>query len=441
MALTKKEKDCLNYVQSKFYPNLAELTSNFKRPAQKFIKQMVYGIIKSKCAIVNRVAKEQKESISVKKTCDRLYRNLKRKFLHSGIMDNLLFKNLQRIAKHSPIFIDISDINKNSANKMEGLARVWDGSKNEINKGYFTLQATSCDVSDQNRYRLLYSELFSIKAENTSENEKIINLLRKITIGSQNRGIIVGDRGLDRIRLLNFLLENNIAFILRGDERHLLYKGKSRSYYEIAEDIELNHEVISKGKKFKAGSVKVGIKLPNPPSRKHQRKRIKYFNFVVAKEVLNKQEKKSKQRGYIYYLVNLKGDYSKEKILEMTVRYYGMRWSIEDAHREIKQDLKWEKMQLLTYESLKNMNALVWLAASFIYNKVGRMTLYLVKKIPHRMLYRNKAKELAKNLQYRLTDVVSYLFGFFNLNPRKKYAGIFQKYNKKCQQLTMESIL
>ena len=86
------------------------------------------------------------------------------------------------------------------------------------------------------------------------------------------------------------------------------------------------------------------------------------------------------------------------------------------------------------------MNALVWLAASFIYNEVSKMTLYLVRKMHHKMLYRNKIKELKKNLSYRLTNVVSYLFGLFTLNPLKKYSGVHAKYNKKDIQLTLEAL-
>jgi len=433
---SKNEKDCLNYIQQRYYPTLSRLTLNFKRPVQKFVKQMVYGIISSRSSIVQRVAKEQKEKISLKKTCDRLYRNLKRSPLYSRLMTNHLLLNSRSIKRYSPIFIDLSDISKETASKMKGLSQVWDGSEGEWNKGYFTLQASTCDLDKRKKLQLLYSELFSIKEECTSENEKIMQLLREIAVISGNKGIIVGDRGLDRIRLLNYMLENKMKFIIRGKKRNLIYRGKSSSYYEISKDMDLRYKVVSKQRKFRVGVTRVGIKLPNPPSRKYARKRKRYFYFVAAKEELKNGEK-----GYIYYLCNIKDEVSEQKLAKMAVNYYGMRWSIEEVHRQIKEDLEWESMQLLTYESLKNMNALVWLAASFIYNEVGKMVNYLVKKLPGRMLYRNKVKELFKNLAYRLTDVVSYLFRLFAVRPRKKYGGYYQKYNKKRQQLTMESIL
>ena len=121
----------------------------------------------------------------------------------------------------------------------------------------------------------------------------------------------------------------------------------------------------------------------------------------------------------------------------MAVQYYGMRWSIEEIHRQIKQCFGWEKIQLLKYTSLKNMNALLWIAVSFIYNKVSKIAIYLVKHVRNKMIYRCFNKEIKKNLSYRLTNVVSYLFGLFKLRSRKRYKGKAKKYYLEKQQLVM----
>jgi len=138
------------------------------------------------------------------------------------------------------------------------------------------------------------------------------------------------------------------------------------SYYEIAKELDLKFEVISKGRTFKVGISKVGFTLPNPPSQKYNRKRTTELYFVVSKE---------RGKGFTYYLCSFEKDYSEDKLVDLVVKYYGMRWGIEEIHEHIKDNFNWEKMQLLTYESLKNMNALVWLAASFIYNEVSKITL------------------------------------------------------------------
>ena len=430
MKRSKNEKNCLNYIQQYFYPNVDHLTHDLSLPVQKFVSQMLYGIINSKSSIVQQVAGVQNETIGLKKTCERLYNNLKREFLHSKLMLNNLIINTDKINESTPIFLDLSDINKEGATAMKGLAKVWDGSEGKMNPGYFTLQASTCDLDNTRRLKLLYSELFSIKEEETSENEKIINLISEISILSKNKGVFVGDRGFDRGKLITFMIENNFDFIFRGDKRHLIYNDKSMSYYEIAKELDLKFEVISKGRTFKVGISKVGFTLPNPPSQKYNRKRTTELYFVVSKE---------RGKGFTYYLCSFEKDYSEDKLVDLVVKYYGMRWGIEEIHEHIKDNFNWEKMQLLTYKSLKNMNALVWLAASFIYNEVSKITLYLVKRMPHKMLWRKNAKELFKNLIYRLTTVTSYLFGHFAVNPLKKYSSIYGKYYKNNLQITLEA--
>ncbi len=57
------------------------------------------------------------------------------------------------------------------------------------------------------------------------------------------------------------------------------------------------------------------------------------------------------------------------------------------------------------------------------------------KRLPERMLYRNLKKEINKNLYYRLTDTVSYLFGRFRLRTKQKYKGMHAEYIRKNSQL------
>jgi len=57
-----------------------------------------------------------------------------------------------------------------------------------------------------------------------------------------------------------------------------------------------------------------------------------------------------------------------------------------------------------------------------------------LKKIPERMLYKNYKKEFSKNLYYRITDTVCYLFTLFKLKITKKYKGKYKKYCLKKQQ-------
>lgn len=428
MNQRKQDKKAMNYVQSIFYPDVEKLVSDFTLPVQKFMQQMIYGIIRSRSVIAQQTALALDEAISLKKTCDRIYTNLKRPFLYSKLMLSHMNKVAQKITDETPIIMDMSDIYKPNATKMAGLDKVWDGSEHKSNPGYYTFQASLCDPANPKSMTLYYSDLFSLEEEVVFENEKILEFIHQSTILTGNKGIFVGDRGMDRENLLTDMIENDNSFIIRGDERHLQFKGIMMSYRDIAEQMDLSYEVISKNRTFKTNIVEVGYKLPNPPERKHQRKRIAKLYLVVARE---------EGKGFVYYLCRFRKPYSLEKMLHMAVQYYGMRWSIEEIHRQIKQSFGWEKIQLLNYTSLKNMNALLWIAASFIYNEVSKIALYLVKNIRNKMIYRNFNKEIKKNLSYRLTYIVSYLFGLFRIKPRKRYKGKAKKYFLIKQQLVL----
>jgi len=149
--------------------------------------------------------------------------------------------------------------------------------------------------------------------------------------------------------------------------------------------------------------------LPNDESRWHLKKMKANLHLVVAKE---------EGHGYVYYLCRFRNSYTEAEMVNLAVRYYGLRWSIEEVHRQMKQDFNWEKIQLMHYYSMKNMNALLWLAASFIYNKVRRISSYLITRFSQRLLYRQLSRDLNKNLIYRLTALVSHLFGLFKLKKK-----------------------
>ena len=78
------------------------------------------------------------------------------------------------------MIIDISEIQKEYAEKMAGLAKVHDGSKKKEGTGYWL-----CDVTGVDEGGLLivpaYSELYSLKEECTSENMKILDAIVQVS--------------------------------------------------------------------------------------------------------------------------------------------------------------------------------------------------------------------------------------------------------------------
>ena len=65
-------------LQVKLHQFLNIFRYGFSLPEYKFIVDIVLGILKSRSIICNRIAQELAESITKKKTCERLSRNLSR---------------------------------------------------------------------------------------------------------------------------------------------------------------------------------------------------------------------------------------------------------------------------------------------------------------------------------------------------------------------------
>lgn len=128
------------------------------------------------------------------------------------------------------VIFDLSDLCKDYAEQMEGLAKVYDGSTKELGMGYWLCNVTVVD-DDAKTVLPIYSELFSHEAEVTSENEKILNAANAVVPACAKEAICIFDRGGDRETLLATHLAAERQFIVRqSGERHLFYQGHKRSF-------------------------------------------------------------------------------------------------------------------------------------------------------------------------------------------------------------------
>ncbi|HDY87188.1 MAG TPA: hypothetical protein ENH82_03615 [bacterium] len=75
--------------------------------------------------------------------------------------------------------------------------------------------------------------------------------------------------------------------------------------------------------------------------------------------------------------------------METAMEAYGLRWRVEEYHRQIKQDYKLERICLRKYQAIKNMGAIVMLAASFCARLPKNLVIKLLvlsNQLPHRRL-------------------------------------------------------
>ena len=95
--------------------------------AQRFVSEMIYGIQASQSVMLTKIARVLEENISLKKTHERLSRNLGMYELEKTLLQNLLSLAKKHVGKDTLLVLDPSDLSKKYAEKMEHLCRVRDG--------------------------------------------------------------------------------------------------------------------------------------------------------------------------------------------------------------------------------------------------------------------------------------------------------------------------
>lgn len=406
--MTDTQKQTRSLVQEKLSNFIKKITTGVNRPVAKFIRDMVSGICSSATPSVHGIAQHIQDRISTKKTSERLYRNLGRKGLFLFLIDALMDIVCPKLKDDSIIIVDESDIEKPYAKKMEGCKLVRNGSKGTETMGYNLLNIVAC-LDDGNGYRLLpiSSDLISTEIELDSTKEIMFDRLNDILIKSNGRGVFVFDRGYDDRKIIDYLVDNGASFVIRGvGKRNILEDTTEVNFKKALKSLELIYELpgYKPGEKLRCGTRRIGVRTSGHPSGK--------ASSVEVSLVVGRRFKNGRQIGDDFYLICDFADpnLSEREIIQRAINAYNKRWRIEEVHRQMKQDLQWEKMLVRSYDKLKNLNMLMTLALYFIYSCRD-----LIEKIavayPKLVCFRKKEwSMLYKFSYYRLSKVSKLIF-------------------------------
>jgi hypothetical protein len=117
-----------------------KLSAGLSKPARRFVSEVLYGIAARGSVRLSEIGRALEERIALIKTEARLSRNLGRAELRELLGAAVLREGSARIGGRTLLVLDISDIAKPYARKMEYLARVRDGSTGDIADGYWLCQ-------------------------------------------------------------------------------------------------------------------------------------------------------------------------------------------------------------------------------------------------------------------------------------------------------------
>ena len=344
-----------NKLRSKITKFSGILSQDLDKTAGRFVREAVYGIIASQSVMLTEMGRQLESHISLKKIEERFSRQLIKPGIWDCLHQRILSLASIRVKDRTLLILDLSDLKKKYAEKMEYMATVRDGSDGgELVDGYWTNQVIASEVGS-NEITPLYFSLYSQASPDfRGENDEILKAMDQVGTAVKNRGIWVIDRGGDRDALYEPLLQNQRDFIIRMvGSRDVIHEGKKVRSLWLAYACRLPYErnivkiIHGREVQFNLRFGFVPVQLPEMDAP---------LNMIVVKGFGVKP---------MMLLTTLQIG-SKEKDLWFIVQAYMKRWSIEETIRFIKQTYDLENIRVLKYVRLQNMMGLLLAVFYFV---------------------------------------------------------------------------
>jgi hypothetical protein len=368
------------YIQDTIRNKSRSVLKDLSVPQQKAVNEMVRGLFTAGEPILRHLA--QDETKSVKKQAEKYSHHLGNMSLQSKV-EALTLKEAQcSIHKTTIIAYDLTDVNKELAEKMEKLSKVWDGSQKKVAPGFLVHGVGINNV-------LVKLEVHDSDAHTTNQIRR--NIIEILSKKFQGRGIWVFDRGNDDKQFFKFLRqEAKVSFIARLKE---------------------NRQVV-----LKESGVKIQVKDLEPG--KYQVYLMQKFNVKVDESAVYTLviSKHLEECEPIRLLHNLHFNFSPKKIVTM----YLERWGVENMFKRVKEKFGLEKIRVLKYQKFVTLIALIQLVvllSTVIFSRIQQSTHLLITGVL--LYYRNflKLKSLSFNLESFISFLKSSLKPFCFRNP------------------------
>jgi len=339
-----------------------ELSVGWPKVARRFLSEAIYGIQARQSVHLTEIARALREKIPLKKTQYRLSRQLGREDIERRVLNGICQMGAQRVEKKTLLIIDLSDIRKKYARKMEHLACVRDGSEKTLVNGYWTISVIGADVGKTSLVPL-YGSLYSQNSPDfRSENLEIRRAINKVSQATEKKGIWVMDRGGDREYLFDHMLNNQLSFLVRLKKtRDLIYRGRAHPVLELALTCPLPYaERIVKQEKGKETiyDLQFGARFVKLPGR------LEPLTLVIVRGLGQEP---------MMLLTDLRVTKSRKSLWRI-IESYLTRWRIEETIRFMKQSYQVEDIRLLTYQRLQNMMAILTAVSYFAMVYLGLRT-------------------------------------------------------------------
>jgi hypothetical protein len=316
-------------------------------PDKKFLRESLIGLLRCGKPLVCQMARHlPNQKTKFLSRLDRLDSHL----VKNNDFDNKIKSELPEIwlpffKDQTPVILDLSDIAKPFAKKMDYLATVRDGSTGKLVNGYWLVEIYA-SLSHKNPVPVLLEPFSHEEPESPGQNPVVIQAVHKIFELTGKRGVLLADRGFDGLTMFEDWLENRYNFVVRlVGNRHLrpVYAGSEqhtpiRADY-LAEQIPTVYrfdKIVKRRGKKKVRITQIGFAKVKLPSRDEQ------LTMIVCR--LSGRDKP------MMLLTNLsvEGARDAKRVLGLYIR----RWECEEAIRFLKSQVSLEKIRTFSWTAI-----------------------------------------------------------------------------------------
>ena len=358
--------DCVIGRSRKF---LNGLLGGADKRRRQVIPELVQGILKSGSLVLSRISREM---IRGEKTLEGLEKHFSVQLasLHwkdGGLRRRMLQTASAYVEVDTLIAVDLSDIAKPRARKMEGLGYVWDGSEGEVSRGYWTFEAYARRGKGKIIPVLNFAYSLDLPPGRISEVGMVEGAFREMTQVLGERGVYLMDRGFDGVELMSRLEPLKARFVLRlrGDRIVFNEEGEALgSEEELARRTPCPHTcwLPRKG---------IPIRVGYHPVRLHGLKRPYWLVVAWFPDA----------ETPVMFLTTepVRSELDAAKI----AGWYSARWVVEEAIRVLKQELGLESPRVHSFRAIERLTQLAYLAMLLVTTLLDlpEKTLYRLKRL------------------------------------------------------------
>lgn len=323
---------------------------------QKFVPQLINGMIRAGGLVVTEIARElQEPTEAMEAVWQRLRRHLRSaewEKYEDEVREAFARSHVEGIGPWTPVAVDLSDLSKPYARKMEFLATVRDADASSLrrgtvlNPGYWVFESYVAVGKGGDPLPVV---CFPYSVEDPrfgSENRALHHGFGMLSRVLEGKGILIVDRGFDGSAVFELLREHQLRFLCRQVGNRMLLEA-DRSELGVAEAVA-DRMILNREMDFRIW-------------RKHRWRRVR-LSFGWREVRL-----RGSPAGYTFLVVRWPGEEGGRMMLLTSepihsavdaarlIRLYFLRWRAEDAIRMLKRELAIETVRVFDFDSIRRL--------------------------------------------------------------------------------------